>query len=251
MAKKPRRTPRKPTGTLGGVVFGGGRTAEFKEVQFPENKREIESQIFNEALKASASVSPNFWEFYGLTAAPIQNRDEDGFDYILHTKTGEQYLDLAEAAPLAKLGGTYDAVGLSYRNGERADVVYDVIAGKVAKYGVKPRSPIHLLLYTTDFRLSLDSGVLDIVGYRASRQPHSFRSIVYFEPPRDLQVVYPRLPEDFDGFEEGSSRQMQTVIGDLSTARPIPNGVALKLPFFEPLGPGPVTFIIDAEQEPD
>ncbi len=250
MAKKPNRPHRKPTGKLGSLVIGVGRTAEFQAVQFPETKPPIERQIFEAALKASESVSPNFWEFYGLTAAPVQD-DENGFDYILETKTGRQYLDLAEAAPLAKLGGTYDALGLSYLNGERADLVYEVIAGKVAKYGVNPGSPLHLLLYTTDFRLSLDPGVLDLVRYRASRQPHGFRSIVYFEQPRDLQVIYPRPLGDFDEFDEPSSRQMRTVLADFPNFRPILNGVVLNLGFLGPPGPGPVTFTIDAEQEPD
>lgn len=261
MGKKPRRTPRKPTGKLGSLVLGGGRPAEFQAVQFPETKPPIERQIFEAARKASESAGPNFWDFYGLTKEPSQNPDENGPDYILQTKTGRQYLDLAEVAPLDKLGGTYDALGLSYVNGERADLVYDeVIASKDMGYGLNRRDAIHLMLYATDFRLSLSPGVLDLLGYRASREPHGFPSIVYFDlegrmGKGELHVIYPRPPADFEGFDEASIRRTQTVFGDLANFRPMPNGmpnaVALKMGFSGTPGEGPIIIEIDAGQEPD
>jgi hypothetical protein len=225
-------------------------------VQFPATKPPIERQVFEAARKASESVGPNFWEFYGLTAEPVQNPDEQGPDYILQTKTGEQYLDLAEAAPLTELGGTYDALGLSYVNGERADLVYDeVIAGKVARYGENRRDAIHLLLYATDFRLSLSSEVLDVLGYRASRHPHGFPSIVYFDldgtGKGELHVIYPRPLSDFEAFDEPSIRPTQTVFADFPNFRPIPNGAATQLGFSGPPGEGPIIITIDAELEPD
>jgi hypothetical protein len=256
MEKEPKRTHRKPTGKLGSLVIGVGRTAAFQAVRFPESKRPIERQIFEAARRASESVSPSFREFYGLTAEPLQNSDEQGPDYILQTKSGEQYLDLAEAAPLAKLGGTYDDLGLSYINGERADLVYDeVIAGKVARYGKNRRDAIHLLLYATDFRLSLSSEVLDLLGYRASRQPHGFPSIVYFDldgtGKGEFHVIYPRPLSDFEVFDEASVRPTQTVFADFPNFRPIPDGAATQLGFSRPPGEGPIIITIDAELEPD
>jgi hypothetical protein len=89
---------------------------------------------------------------------------------------------------LNRLGGAYEALPLSYVNGERADLVFEVVADKVTKYGVNTRSAIHLLLYATDFRLSLDSDLLDLVAYRVSRETHCFRSVLYFEPAGKVEV---------------------------------------------------------------
>ena len=196
MGKKKRQPPQKPTGTTGAVTFGGGEPPTFTPVKFPLAKREIEQLVIQAAFRASRDTGVNLRTLYQLTAEPRFNPDENDWDILLPTARGEHHLDLMEAAPLNDLGRSYDKLPHSFVQGDRADAIFAEILPKSDEYGVSPCSVIHLMIYSTDFRLHLPSGVLDLLGFRALQRRHVFASIVYLgiydESDHELKLVYPR-----------------------------------------------------------
>ena len=212
---------KKPTGQMGTVRLG--RSSGYTPIDFPTEKEDIERLMLRLTL-LDESIRENH---YGLMGDPRQNPADD-FDFTLPTSTGEHYLDLAEVAPLD--GPDKDAPN-AYGNGEMSDWIWGVIAGKSSKYGSGNSRPIHLLLYPTHFSFRVTSSVLDLIGYRAATEDHSFESIVYTSPDdatsAESFVVFPKAADAFDGFDVEKVRQGHVVIADLSQAR---FGVARKRP---------------------
>jgi hypothetical protein len=253
MSKRPRKTPKKPSGTTGLVAFGDTNPPRFVPVTFSTEKTEIERQVLESALLASKRGNLDLYSFYHLTGEPVKNEEND-FDYWLPTMTGEEQLDLEEVAPLERLGRSYNAVELAYLHGERADAIYSLIRKKVRHYGPNPTSVIHLMLYATDWRLHICTGVLGLLSYWLLRDQHWFKSVVYFAPEAEgsgeLEVVFPRKREDFVGFDESYRRGWQTGLADLSNLREVPGGVALKLGPIKKPGPGEVKIEIRSARAP-
>ena len=201
---------KKPTGEMGGVRFG--RSSGYVPIEFPTEKEDIERLM----LRLTLSDDSIRDDHYGLTGDPRQN-PEDDFDFTLPTSTGDHYLDLTEVAPL---DGPHKDSPNKHVNGEMSDWIWGVIAGKTSKYGSGSSRPIHLLLYPTHFSLRVTSSVLDLVGYQAATEDHSFESIVYTSPDdatsAESVVVFPRAANAFDGFNVEKVRQGWVVIADMS-----------------------------------
>jgi hypothetical protein len=254
MSKRRRKTPKKPSGTSGLVAFGDAFPPRYVPVTFPTEKLEIERQVLESALLASKHGGLDLYSFYRLAGKPVQYEAENNFDYMLPTATGQEQLDLEEVAPLERLGRSYDAVELAYLHGERADAIYSLIRKKVQGYGPNPSSVIHLMLYATDWRLHICTGVLDLLSYWLLRDEHWFKSVVYFAPEAEgsgeLEVIFPRKREDFVGFDESYRRGWQTGIADLGNLREVPGGVALKPRAIKEPGPGEVKIEIRSARAP-
>lgn len=94
----------KPLGEIGPILISPeGQSSGFRRVDLPDGKEEIEQFIVNLALK----VEPRLRELYGLIDEPERTREND-FDFTVKTKSGNQYLELTEIAPLELTGGRYD-----------------------------------------------------------------------------------------------------------------------------------------------
>lgn len=227
---------KKPTGVIGSIkIHPDGRPPEFNQVGFPQGKAEIEKYILKLTISNAKKAGLNP---YDLKGAPVQN-PENSFDFMLPTTQGDQYLDLMEVAPLEKVRGSHEQAPNHYNNGELADSIYSKILSKSRKYGASPRSIIHLLLYTTDWKFQAGDGVLDLLAYWSLRDQHCFRSILYFRPASsndgDVVVIYPRPPETFHQFDEARLRRRCRLSIDIREGWISP--------------PGPVTVSLDSYQE--
>jgi hypothetical protein len=183
-----RKKPKKPTGVAGPTLIDlGKRVNSFNPLVFPPTKPEIEKLVLHAALASNRRLR----EHYGIVGEPKQVREQD-YDFTLPTATGETYLDLMEFAPLRKTGRSYDRVPRSYMAGDRADAIWDEVTQKSEWYGRPPLSGIHLMLYSTDFRLYAYGPVADLLVHLSHRLEHCFRSIVYTTPftEASAQVAY-------------------------------------------------------------
>lgn len=211
-----KRRRSKPRGEIGPIVIDPeGQSTGFTPVDLPDSKEEIEQFIVNLALK----VEPMLGELlYGLVDEPRRTRESD-FDFTLKTKSGNQYLELTEIAPLELTGGRYDGAPISYHQGKMADLVSSVIAKKAKKYGRGPGSPLHLLTYCTDWRFKLSKGVLTLVAHWAWKHPHCFASIINVVPSSkagEVTVLFPLEPRAFSNFREEDLRNRLILRPDLN-----------------------------------
>lgn len=201
-----------------------GRHTGYIEIRLPDTKADIEEVILHSALAAAAAQKH---DMYALTGRPIQNREYD-FDFTLPTARGDQYMDLLEAAPLEEYGGAYDKVPQTMRAGELAKKVYALIERKSSKYPGGQASPIHLLLYSTDWRLSLPPSVLTLLAHWLRRRPHVFRTVAYYLPAGiNRSIWHPLLPSDnpeLNDVDEERFEQVVAVRGDFSDVHQTSDG---------------------------
>jgi hypothetical protein len=182
---------KKPRGRMGLVSLA--RQPSYVELRLPDVKADIEKAILQHALATAVAQKR---DIYGLAGTPRQNKEND-FDFVLPTKRGEEYIDLMEAAPLEEFGGSYEKVPQEMRAGELATKIYALIERKSSKYPRSAKTPIHLLLYTTDWRLSLPPSVLTLLAYWLRTRQHVFETVAYYLPAGIVRPLwYPLLPAD-------------------------------------------------------
>jgi hypothetical protein len=179
------------------------------QVEFPDEKAAIERFILQLTLD---SLRSGGLDIYQLAGEPIQN-PEDDFDFTLPTASGDEYLDLMEVALLGGMkitGSSYRGAHASYNYGERADAIFGKIMEKAKKYGLRTLTPIHLLLYATDYRFEVRGSVEELLAYRSAKEGHPFKSILNCTPKVEggavVSVIYPRSLSSFHGFDEARHR---------------------------------------------
>ena len=210
-----KRRSKKPSGLIGPIIMRqADKMAEFQSVPFSKDKAKLEQYFVTfvtQGLRKSGS------DPYNLTGEPIQNPEND-YDFTLPTISGLEYLELMEVAPLEGVGGSYQKASGSYNHGELADFIYDKLIAKSTKYHARPLPPIHLMLYTTDWRFRVTDGVLFLVGYRCLQTEHNFKTIIYFYPDDathgEAKRVYPLPPKAFKDFDIQGARNRITMQGD-------------------------------------
>lgn len=144
---------------------------------FPDDKEAIERFIVAGTLTAAKFMRYNP---YNLAGEPVQNPEND-FDFTLPTKSGSEYLDLAEVAPLDGVRG-YANAPANYNAGEFAESAWTVVKKKAAKYGMRRSIPVHLLLYSTDFRFNPSERVILLLQSYCARRQHRFRTVLWYRP---------------------------------------------------------------------
>ena len=190
------------------------QTAEFQPLPFPKDKAKLEQFIVKFVSHGLRTRGHNP---YKLTGEPIQNPESD-YDFTLRTVSGTEYLELMEVAPLEGVGGSYKKAPGSYNHGELADFIYDKLIAKSTKYRARPLPPIHLLLYTTDWRFRVTDNVLLLVGYQCQQTEHNFKTIIYFVPDDathgEAKRVYPLPPKAFKDFDVQAARRRISMLAD-------------------------------------
>lgn len=156
---------KKPTGKM--WYFISGRKAPVLTFGFPRTKEDIEQYILDSMLYTArkAKLDP-----YGLVGTPEKNAEND-FDFTIPTTAGDEQLDLMELAPLDVYGCTHETAPASYVNGEFADIIIEKILAKSKGYGPSPKSYIHLLLYSTDWKFKLIDDMTDLFSISVSDRP--------------------------------------------------------------------------------
>ena len=217
---------RKPRGRQGVVTLG--RNPAFHELHLPEEKSELERAILNGALATAARQKSG--DPYGLTKPPEQNKEND-FDFTLTTRTGKAYLDLLEAAPLSDFGGRYENVPQIIRVGEMAEAVVALVMKKNAHYQGVWRTPIHLLVYSTDWRLSLSASVLTLLAHWLRTKPHGFATVNYFLPAGVVRSIwhplFPSSDKELMNINEDEVSSRHAARFDLSAIRREPDGTTV------------------------
>jgi len=146
--------------------------------------------------------------------------EEQHFDFTLETSSSTHYLDLMEVVLLK--GKSYAEASTNYNIAEMARQVFDAVTRKSQKYG-KQATPIHLLLYSTDWRFFLRGEVLDLIGLWLSRKPPVFATVKYVYPDPTsgalLEHVFPRPSSEFADVNEERAARTSVVFGDIRKAR--------------------------------
>jgi hypothetical protein len=115
---------------------------------------------------------------------------------------------------LPRAGG-YSVIDTWYNVDEMAAATVERVIGKSANYGKRPR-PLHLLLYSTDWRLTLAQNVMaDIASGLAQRQ-HVFTTITYVSPDgQGLGILAGLFPIEPARERQGSKTPSFVVFGDI------------------------------------
>ena len=230
-----KKQSRKPSGFIGSIVMKPDeKSAEFQAIEFPTRKDELERYIVNFVMSGLRQTGTNF---YSLSADPVQN-PEDDLDFTLPTRTGKEYLELMEVAALEHVGGSYDAGASSYNHGELADYVYSKVVGKAQRYAALD-VPVHLLLYTTDWRFRLAPEVLALLGYWLQQRTHPFKTVLYFVPDDathgEAKILCPVDPKTWATFDEQALRNGRSFLADPTQLRVNPDG-SVDMPLGQPRG---------------
>lgn len=229
---------KKPTGTLGFVRIGVDQPPHFTKLDFPGGKEEIERFILEATVRKAERDGLNLFH---LKAHPVQN-PENHFDFTLPTSNGEQYLDLMEVAPLSDTDGSYAKAPASYNQGDMADVILGLVLKKAAKYGVRMRTPLHLLMYTTDWRFRVSGETLQLVGCQLSKTEHCFSSVTHYVPDDagdgELTMVFPESEsqKQMNALDEARLRNMYVLQADVS--KPLQSSDGRSMTFRLPPPPG-------------
>lgn len=155
-----------------------GSELRFHQVELPPSKGEIELWILEHALAAIAAHPPS--PALELTGPPVQN-PEDDFDFTLPTEAGPHHLDLMEMVILPKGATSYEDGTTKYYAEQMAYAIYQKIRSKAKHYG-KPKAPLHLLLYSTDWRFRVLPQVANFLKLALSLRKHPFATVAYFTP---------------------------------------------------------------------
>lgn len=224
-----KRRHRKPRGQLGYLAIGYG-SQEFQIMSLPESKDEIEQWKLNAALRAAGrgGVNP-----YKLIEGPCRN-PEAHFDFTLPTESGTEYLDLMEIIVTSGRASRrgHEAGPLAYDAHEMAEAIFQMVAAKSRHYG-RPRKPVHLLLYPTDWRFRLVEPVAQLLALFLFRRHHAFQSVSYFAPDSpeegEFRILYPLSGEESARFADQwvAGKRSLIRLGDLRRARVAGPGTVL------------------------
>lgn len=213
----------KPTGELGmAVQFPSG--ASFVLEELPGRKDEIEKWVLDRACLAATSYGKDPWHL----AEPPRQNPERGFDFELGTSEGIEDLDLMEVVLFPGVGG-YENLLPDYSVEEMARATVGRVLGKSRHYG-RPTRPVHLLMYSTDWRTMLVPPVLDRLAVLLAAAEHVFRTVWYsFPNSRRGGILEPVAPRKVaEGRGEPSDHRV--LIADPRSVRPFGgDGIAMRI----------------------
>jgi len=194
----------KPTGITGPitVTFGAtGSVAEFKQLEFPKTKEEIEKFIVNGFLKAAATLN-----FLPQAVVSASQNDQANFDFSLKlTGGGTKSLELMEIAPLENLRGSYVSAPASYKPYDFARFIFEKLMAKSQRYKASNQGGLILLVYVTDWHFVLSQTVTALLQYWTCHTAHSFEAIYCYSPMDEssgiAELIYPTQTEFWTTFD--------------------------------------------------
>ena len=81
-----KKTPRKPSGSIGPISVQPNKRPEFRKIEFPAEKPALERFVVEMVIGGLMKTGENF---YSIVGDPIQNQ-EANFDFTLPTKNGAE-----------------------------------------------------------------------------------------------------------------------------------------------------------------
>lgn len=190
----------KPQGASGAVSFGS--TIQWNIIPFPNQKDERERLIAELFIKAfegwvAMESEPSLAPFGKLEQNP-----ENDLDFTLQTAAGERRMELAEFAPLAAHGPTFESAPKELSPNEKARLAAELIRMKSQHQGGAGRI---LVLYVTEQGFWIDPITVETLRRDLAGDPPKFDR-VYYVSPHDLESasvteVHPGKPHHFFGDE--------------------------------------------------
>jgi hypothetical protein len=220
---------RKPRGINGLLRLTTGRPPEFLRVEHPDEKDAIERSILAGGINAAVAQSVPLYELVG---EPVQN-EENHFDFTLPTAHGDEYVDLVEVV----LPGGYEAAPSSYGVGAFADHMFALVKKKAKRYGMRRRSNVHLLLYSTDWKFLPSESVIALLSLYCYRRPHGFKTIAVTAPiDAEASIIWRAFPphpslDAVANLNEHELRHRVLHQGDPTAVVPTPDGLGFQWPF--------------------
>jgi hypothetical protein len=183
---------RKPRGINGVVTLDNGvDDTGFVPTLLPDDKAAIELTICAGALRAMRTLG---WTTWPQGIEPRQLAESD-FDFAFDLADCTEYLDLSEVAPLEGVKGGYEGLPTRMTTGRHVDAILALVRKKAEHYRSRSKLKVHLLLYTTDFRLLASHGSVALLKMVLRRDPPRFASVSYYAPIQAdsglLHVLFP------------------------------------------------------------
>ncbi|SFG74483.1 hypothetical protein SAMN05518865_117101 [Duganella sp. CF458] len=194
---KPKQHRKKPRGLTGPIKFADGRV-EREFVQFPDSKPEIEALIAKLFCTESPSSNVQFRRYGFLDH--LTPMSENSIDFVVQTKHGERWLELAEFAPLDQFGGKYEEVPNQWSSQTMKDLFIRLVKQKNAKeYG----DGVILLIYKTHDTLFVPPPVQRMIRAELSTTQINLESIYYLSPHSgSSSTVWEIWPGNADTIQE-------------------------------------------------
>lgn len=194
----------KPTGTSGSfkatVDQLGSVSGSFEKITFPESKDDVEYFFASRFIDSMNKHYSAFNETFFLSN--LTRNLENDFDFTVTSLNEPAYLELLEAAPLR---GKYESAPSSYKPYKYAQLIFNEILKKSAKYPKTKVGDIFLLIYVTHWTFILSNTTVLCLRYWLSQQPTAFRAIFCYslfdaeeDNPQWLSPVPPELIRDFN-----------------------------------------------------
>ena len=213
---------RKPRGLNAALKIKGAGQPELVPNVLPDEKAAIEARILDLTLKANEAQEVQLYELEGL---PVQNPEND-YDFTLPTTSGIEYLDLVEVV----LKGGYQGAPTSIAIGNMVDQMFALVKRKARKYGMRRRSIIHLLMYSTHWKFLPSESVIALLSLYCHRKQHGFKTVAVMMPIMDdasvLWRCFPSMKPIADLSRQEELRLRARVLHQLgpADAKPTPEG---------------------------
>lgn len=198
------------TGVIRVVVSpktGGGNASYIKNV-FPKTKRDQEQHVLEAFVLSMKNAGANIHNYH-------LNESEDDFDCTLNVGNKEKiYLELKELVIPTEKGSPYQQSNQLRDAGEIADWILNSVVLKYnRKYGNRKPSdtPLHLLLYTTDWKFTVSDNVIALVQYYLHQRKTVFENIflLQFLDQDNVErcILYPTPAHDWVNFDASQYRE--------------------------------------------
>jgi len=194
---------KKPTGDSGVTKISAdaeGSKADFKRLEFPHTKDQIEKFIVENFLR----LAPSAGVFPHTNCTVLQNPESD-LDFTLHCADKcPRKLELMEVAPLEHLRGSYTSAPSSYKPYEFGRYILNKMLSKSSKYGLSGQTELHLLIYITDWKFILSQSVTALLQYWTLKTSHNFAGIYVYMPINETegvsQLIFPTPHDHWKSF---------------------------------------------------
>lgn len=174
---------RKPSGTTG-WLGPGPSGLEYKRLELPGTKAELEAFIVNKILSSGAFEAGKIpWP-----ERPVQE-EEQSFDFRFPSSAGA-YLELLEIVDFDEPGG-YARVALQRQAYFYFMKIWREISKKAARYGSRGGLAVHLVFYTTDSVFTLPPPITEALAFAFATVDRGFASVVYICANGAPEVVVP------------------------------------------------------------
>lgn len=214
---------KKPTGKTGSLkskLTVNGPRHQWEGIKFPETKDEIEAMMMN---RFAQSCKP-----LGLRYEDIRQNAENHFDFSAQKPSGPVYIDLMEAIYQTESGSPYLSKKKMVNVGHYVRQLLSMVLAKSRKYASRGNIPVHLLIYTTHWRFEFNEQVKQLLRFRLMTFPHNFEKVLYIHPKDEINdetaILFPVRGDAFIGFDPILAEYQVYVNGDMSEARPNPDG---------------------------